>query len=179
MKQPAAQLPEALQITPGPQEVPAEDGGWVQVPLPLQTSWVHALPSLVQVVPEGMETLVGQASLEPVQYSVASHAPVAERQTVEEGCLASAGQSAELPEQYSAASQTSAAARHWTEGGRKVQVPTVPVRLHASHEPEQAVLQHTPSTQLPLRHPEVLVQLPPLGFWSVQAPFWQVLPLTH
>ena len=33
-----------------------------------------------------------------------------------------------------------------------VHVPTLPVRLQASHEPPQAVLQQTPSTQLPLSH---------------------------
>ncbi len=31
-------------------------------------------------------------------------------------------------------------------------VPTIPVRLHASQAPLHAVLQQTPSTQLPLPH---------------------------
>lgn len=44
-----------------------------------------------------------------------------------------------------------------------VHVPTLPSRLHASHCPLQPVLQHTPSTQLPLLHSRVAEHVPPLG----------------
>jgi hypothetical protein len=44
-------------------------------------------------------------------------------------------------------------------------VPTLPARLQASHEPPQAVLQHTPSTQLPLPHSLAAVQVAPLAFF--------------
>jgi hypothetical protein len=52
-----------------------------------------------------------------------------------------------------------------------VHVPTLPVRLQASQAPLQAVLQQTPSTQLPLAHwlaevqepePSLGTQVPPL-----------------
>jgi hypothetical protein len=41
-------------------------------------------------------------------------------------------------------------------------VPALPVRLQASHWPRHAVLQQTPSTQLPLVHWLLVVQAAPL-----------------
>ena len=52
----------------------------------------------------------------------------------------------------------------------KVQVPTVPARLQASHAPPQAVLQQTPSTQLPEVHSLAAAQAVPLAFFATQAP---------
>jgi hypothetical protein len=49
-------------------------------------------------------------------------------------------------------------------------VPTLPVRLQASHEPPHAVLQQTPSTQLPLPHWLAAEQAVPLVFWGTQVP---------
>lgn len=43
------------------------------------------------------------------------------------------------------------------------QVPTLPTMLQASHAPPHAVLQHTPSMQLPLRHDAPTVQLAPFA----------------
>lgn len=44
-----------------------------------------------------------------------------------------------------------------------LQVPIDPLTSHASHWPAQAVLQHTPSTQLPLAHSAELEQVCPFG----------------
>jgi hypothetical protein len=49
-------------------------------------------------------------------------------------------------------------------------VPTIPVRLHASKAPLHAVLQHTPSTQLPLTHSLAAEQVAALGFLGTHAP---------
>ena len=52
-----------------------------------------------------------------------------------------------------------------------VQVPSLPVTSQASHCPSQAVLQQSPSTQLPLAHWLFDVQRPgPLAFWGTQVP---------
>jgi hypothetical protein len=53
--------------------------------------------------------------------------------------------------------------------GISVQVPTLPARLQASQVPAQAVLQQTPSTQLPLAHSPLRVHAAPLPN-SAQAP---------
>ncbi len=53
--------------------------------------------------------------------------------------------------------------------GRLAQVPTLPVRLQALQAPAQAVLQHTPSTQLPLTHAFAAVQAAPRAFLGTQA----------
>jgi hypothetical protein len=45
--------------------------------------------------------------------------------------------------------------------------------LQASQEPPQAVLQHTPSTQLPLPHWLAPVQVTPLVFFETHAPALQ------
>ena len=58
-------------------------------------------------------------------------------------------------------------------------VPSLPARLHASHEAPHVELQQKPSTQLPLVHSEAAEHAPPLGFWLVQTPLKQVLPLAH
>jgi len=51
-----------------------------------------------------------------------------------------------------------------------VHVPTLPATLHASHALPQAVLQHTPSTQLPLPHWLLAVHAPAGVFFGTQAP---------
>jgi hypothetical protein len=48
------------------------------------------------------------------------------------------------------------------------QVPTLPVTSHAWHWPAHALLQHTPSTQLPEPHCEAIVHAAPFG--SAQVP---------
>ncbi len=53
-------------------------------------------------------------------------------------------------------------------GGRVVHVPTLDETSHASHCPAHAVLQQTPSTQLPLPHSPLVVQAVP--FNSAQVP---------
>jgi hypothetical protein len=52
-------------------------------------------------------------------------------------------------------------------------VPTLPATLHASHAPPHAVLQHTPSTQLPLPHWLAEVQVTPLACLGTHAPALQ------
>lgn len=113
--------PEPLHTRPEPQEVPA-DTKWVQTPVPLHTSRVQALLSLVQIVPEEANPSAGQLLLLPVQYSVTSQGPVAPRQAVVEDCLASAGQLDEVPVQYSATSHVPAEARHIVLAGLKLQL---------------------------------------------------------
>jgi len=60
--------------------------------------------------------------------------------------------------------------------GTKVQKPRLPSRLHERHPPAQSVLQHTPSTQYPLRHSRpgfcgsVTLQASPSGFFFRQTP---------
>ena len=60
---------------------PAWPAGWVQVPLPLHTSVVHALPSSVQAVPFDWNPSAGQELLDPVHVSAASHSPAGARHT--------------------------------------------------------------------------------------------------
>src|SRR5688572_16278554 len=63
----------------------------------------------------------------------------------------------------------------------KVHVPTAPVRLQASHAPEHATLQQTPSVQNPEVHSPAATHARPLAFFSMQvAPlqYWvEVHPL--
>ena len=54
-----------------------------------------------------------------------------------------------------------------------LQVPTFPMRLQASQAPSQAVLQQTPSTQLPDEHWLFAEQMAPLAYFAVQERFWQ------
>ncbi len=63
--------------------------------------------------------------------------------------------------------------------GVLAQVPTLPVRLQASQAPAQAVLQHTPSTQLPLTHAFAAAQVAPRGFLGTQAEPLQYWPAAH
>jgi hypothetical protein len=49
-------------------------------------------------------------------------------------------------------------------------VPTFPATSHASQAPVQAELQHTPSTQLPLRHWLLAVHARPLDGFGTHAP---------
>jgi hypothetical protein len=53
------------------------------------------------------------------------------------------------------------------------QVPTEPETSQAWHCPPQALLQHTPSTQLPLPHWLAAVQAPPLASFGTHAPALQ------
>ena len=53
---------------------------------------------------------------------------------------------------------------------RLVHVPTVPARLQAWQPLVHDVLQHTPSTQLPDAHSQVLVQVLPSAFVATHAP---------
>jgi hypothetical protein len=55
----------------------------------------------------------------------------------------------------------------------RLHVPTLPVTLQASQEPPQAVLQQTPSTQLPLPHWLLAVQVVALVSFGTQAPALQ------
>jgi hypothetical protein len=50
------------------------------------------------------------------------------------------------------------------------QVPTLPARSQASQAPPHAVLQQTPSTQLPEAQALAAEQAPPLVFLGTQAP---------
>jgi hypothetical protein len=54
-----------------------------------------------------------------------------------------------------------------------LQVPTLPVTLQASQAPPHAVLQQTPSTQLPLPHWLLAVQVVLLVFFGTHAPALQ------
>lgn len=61
---------------------------------------------------------------------------------------------------------------------RLVHVPTVPARLQAWQPLVHDVLQHTPSTQLPDAHSQVLVHVLPSAFVATHAPVAvQKLPL--
>ena len=50
-------------------------------------------------------------------------------------------------------------------------MPTLPPTSHASHWPMHAVLQHTPSTQLPLPHSVSFTHATASGFEHVPSPF--------
>jgi hypothetical protein len=58
-------------------------------------------------------------------------------------------------------------------------VPSFPARLHASHWPVQAVLQHTPSMQFPDTHCREDVHVVPLVSLGTQEPPEQYRPATH
>jgi hypothetical protein len=58
-------------------------------------------------------------------------------------------------------------------------VPTLPATLQASQEPPHAVLQQTPSTQLPLPHWLAAEHVAPLVFLGTHAPALQKLPPLH
>jgi hypothetical protein len=75
---------------------------------------VHALPSEVHAVPETILASAGQAALEPVHFSTASHSAAAARHTVLLLENESAGQTVDAPVHVSATSQKPAEARHVT-----------------------------------------------------------------
>ena len=54
--------------------------------------------------------------------------------------------------------------------GLGLHVPTLPARLQASHESPHAVLQQTPSTQLPLAHWLAAEHVGPMGFLGTHDP---------
>jgi hypothetical protein len=54
-----------------------------------------------------------------------------------------------------------------------VQTPTEPGTSHAWHWPPQALLQQTPSTQLPLTHEFDAVHAPPSAIFGTHAPALQ------
>ncbi len=58
-------------------------------------------------------------------------------------------------------------------------MPTLPGRLQASHEPLQAVLQHTPSTHWPLAHWLLAPQVAPGVLRSTHVPLAQYWLLAH
>ena len=60
-----------------------------------------------------------------------------------------------------------------------MQVPTFPGRVHMKQAPEQAVSQHTPSTQFPERQSVERVHVQEFGRRPVQVPNAQWLPATH
>jgi hypothetical protein len=60
-----------------------------------------------------------------------------------------------------------------------VQVPRLPERLHASHVPLHALLQHTPSTHCPEAHCPEPAQDVPFAFFVRQVPASQKLPVLH
>ncbi len=59
----------------------------------------------------------------------------------------------------------------------RLHVPTLPAWLQESQAPPHAVLQQTPSTQLPLPHWLAAEQVAPFVFLGTQAPASQKLPL--
>ena len=92
----------------------------------------------------------------------------------------SAGQAGEEPVQVSAASQEPAEARQTVLGDRLLQVPfwAAPAAVLQAWQsevspPPQAVLQQTPSTQLPEEHWLAAEQEVPLPLWVVQVPLLQ------
>lgn len=63
--------------------------------------------------------------------------------------------------------------------GAAVQVPALPGRLHASHAPLQAVLQHVPSAQWPEAQSELAAHAAPSGNWATQVLAVQLAPATQ
>ena len=57
--------------------------------------------------------------------------------------------------------------------GEFLHVPTLPARVQVSHELPHALLQHTPSTQLPLPHWLVAEHTEPLACLGTHAPALQ------
>ncbi len=142
---------------------------------PLQLSATSQEPEAErQTLPALFTPSAEQETLEPSQYSALSQASVALRHTVEALARASAGQAALEPEQNSAGSHTPAEPRHCTVEGTMLHVPTLPGRLQESQAPPlHAVLQHTPSTQLPLPHWLLAVQVTPGVCFGTHAPSLQ------
>jgi hypothetical protein len=110
-----------------------------------------------QTAPLGCLRSAGQATETPSQLSATSQLlAAAARHTVPDLDFASAGQAADDPLHTSAGSHTPCEARQTVFAAKFVQIPGEPGRLQAwqslASPPPQAVLQHMPSTQLPLVH---------------------------
>jgi hypothetical protein len=60
--------------------------------------------------------------------------------------------------------------------GSGAQLPTLPGTLHARQVPVQALVQQTPSTQVPLRHSLEAAQVRPASFFGRQRPDSQRFP---
>jgi len=106
-------------------------------------------------------TSVGQLAELPGHTSAASQMPAAARHVEAGPRNPSAGQVALAPVHCSAASQGPPEALHTVAADCSVQVPMLPVRLQASQAPLHAVVQQTPSTQLPEVHWVSLEQFVP------------------
>jgi hypothetical protein len=90
------------------------------------------------------------------------------------------GHAALVPSQRSSASQVPLAVRHTRLGPSSPHVPSVVApcaTLHASHAPAHAVLQHTPSTQLPDWHSVAPPHTTPLTFFAEQYVPLQYVPV--
>jgi hypothetical protein len=107
-------------------------------------------------VPDTATPSAGHTALVPSQCSATSQVPNACRHTVVVGATKSAGHAEPNPSHTSGASQASELARHTTPDPSSWQVPfeVAPAPTLQAWQsfcaPPQAVLQHTPSTQLPL-----------------------------
>jgi len=140
--------------------------------LPSQNSdGSHPPADARHTVPLPARTSVGHAADDPVQSSAVSQMPAEALQVVVFGRKLSAGQVAEAPVQFSAASHRPLDARQTVAAVFGVHVPTVPERLQASQAPPHAVLQQTPSMQLPEVHIASVEHATPLAtFGRHEAP---------
>jgi hypothetical protein len=130
---------------------------------PLQVSARSQPPTAARhVTPLPASTSAGQLAEVPLQVSATSQVPAATRHTVLAPASTSAGQLAEVPVQVSGTSHGPAPGRQTVLAGLLLHVPTLPARLQASQAPLHAVLQHTPSTQLPELHMVLEVHAEPL-----------------
>lgn len=127
-----------------------------------------------QTVDALARTSDGQTVEAPVQSSAGSHRPDEPRHVVVLGASTSPGQVADEPVQNSGRSHTVAAGRQLKLADWNEHVPTDPLRLHASHAPPQAVLQQTPSMQLPETHCVLEVHA-----WPFVCCAWQVPALQY
>ena len=132
------------------------------VPLPVHAPRNVAVPPAHEGarhwVPASRKRSTGHAAAVPLQFSATSHTPAEVRQPTAGGANPSTGQAAETPSHDSLTSHTPASGRHTTVVGSGEQVPSTgpfAALLQAWQSvvpPLHAVLQHTPSTQLPLTH---------------------------
>ena len=123
--------------------------GVAQVPRPSQVATVVSVPAVHEGAPHMVWSLgkVQLARFEPSQ--VPAHTP--------------------LPPQ--------ARRPAWGAPVTAVHAPSEPGTSHASHCPPQAVLQHTPSMQLPVAHSALVVQPMPAGMRVTHVPAWQRRPV--
>lgn len=118
---------EARHVVP---ELPA--GCWQLLLEPSHWSSVHGLLSELHAIPEPSFESAGQAALEPVHFSTASHSAAAARQVVPLATSESAGQLVDAPVQVSATSQAPAEARHWVPALPAGCVQNTPAPSHSS-----------------------------------------------